>query len=350
MPTVKVGFSPLDQKLKLVRHSWTPETIQQALRLGAQIPSVRRAARSFEALTKMPLSKSSLEALVLEYGGRLVAQQEAEAQQAARMPGKEEVVRPTEVIPDAPVMAVAMDGVMLHVRGEGWKEVKVAAISAVETVAGAEGAEPQVQLSHHSYRAGLWEAATFAKQQWAEACRRGLARARQVVCVSDAAAWIWSIVLTCYAPCVEIIDWWHAVQKLWEAANAFWGQGSEAARVWVEQLKDLLWAGKLRALVHQLRLCCPRGTAPPEAFGHLLTYLYHHRWRMHYQACREAGYPTGSGSVESACKVVVQERMTQAGMRWSRPGAQAMLALRSVLLSERWDAEWPSMFPASAPP
>ncbi len=37
--------------------------------------------------------------------------------------------------------------------------------------------------------------------------------------------------------------------------------------------------------------------------------------------------------------------MKQAGMRWSRDGAQAMLALRSSLLSERWDEIWTSFHP-----
>ena len=66
---------------------------------------------------------------------------------------------------------------------------------------------------------------------------------------------------------------------------------------------------------------------------------------MRYREFRKAGCPIGSGSVESACKVVMQERMKQAGMRWSRAGAQAMLALRSVLLSERWEGVWPSLEP-----
>ena len=39
--------------------------------------------------------------------------------------------------------------------------------------------------------------------------------------------------------------------------------------------------------------------------------------------------------------------MKQAGMRWSRQGAQAMLALRSVLLSDRWDDVWNSLRPLS---
>jgi len=345
-----VGFSPLDQKLKLVKHAWTPETIEQALAMGTEIPSVRRAAKRFEALTKVPLSKSSLAALLTEYGGQLVAVQEKEAAEASRAPEKGEVLSQRALAePDAPVMALSMDGVMINVRGEGWKEAKVVAISAVEQVQEAPGEEPKVQLSRHSYRAGLWEAATFAKQQWAEARRRGLEKARQLVCVSDGAAWIWGIVLTCYVSCVQIIDWWHAVEKLWEIGSILMGEEGDASKVWVKHLKDLLWAGNVRGLVHEVRLCCPRGAPLPERLGTLIGYFYHHRRRMAYQAFREAGYPVGSGTVESGCKVVVQERMTQAGMRWSRIGAQAMLALRCLLLSDRWDTEWRSMFPALSP-
>lgn len=47
---------------------------------------------------------------------------------------------------------------------------------------------------------------------------------------------------------------------------------------------------------------------------------------------RQAGYQVGSGSVEPGGKVVIQERMKQVGMRGSRDGAQAMLALCYVLL------------------
>lgn len=346
-----MGFSPLDQELKLVKHSWTPETIQQALCLGVEIPSVRRAAERFEALTKVPLSKSSMAALLKEYGGQLVAVQEKEAEEACRPPDKDEVISPRALPePDAPVMAVSLDGVMINVRGEGWKEVKVASISAVEAVKGEPGEEPKVQLSRHSYRAGLWEAATFAKQQWAEACRRGVAKARQVVCVSDGAVWIWNIILTCYVACIQVIDWWHAVQKLWEIGGILLGEKGDEAKTWVERLKDLLWAGDLRGLMHEIRLHCPRSVTLPENLGALIGYFYRHRKRMTYQAFRKAGYPIGSGTVESGCKVVVQERMTQAGMRWSRAGAQAMLALRCLLLSDRWNTEWTSMFPALSPP
>jgi hypothetical protein len=84
-------------------------------------------------------------------------------------------------------------------------------------------------------------------------------------------------------------------------------------------------------------LLYPKDTPLPEPVRQAVGYIFHNRRRMDYAAFRQAGYPIGSGTIESACKTVVQARMKQSGMRWSRQGAQAMLALRSLLLSERWD-------------
>ena len=227
-------------------------------------------------------------------------------------------------------------------------EVKgvVATFSAV-TVEQSEGAsDPVVRLNQHSYCAGLWDVATFARQQWAEGWRRGMEKAKRIVAVSDAAAWIWALILTCYAPCVQIIDWWHALQRVWEIAFGVYGQGTEAAQAWGLQLKEHLWAGQIRALLHALRLTWPRGRELPETLRQAVGYLFRQRQRLRYQAFRQAGYPIGSGTVESACKVVVQERMVQAGMRWNRPCAQALLALRCALLSGRWEATWQSLAPA----
>lgn len=96
--------------------------------------------------------------------------------------------------------------------------------------------------------------------------------------------------------------------------------------------------------MRQVRQLCPRGQPLPEAVQTLVGYIFHNRWRMDYATYRHSGYPIGSGSAESGCKVVVQERMKQAGMRWKRERAQAILALRSALLSGRWDEMWRSSF------
>jgi uncharacterized protein (DUF2267 family) len=307
------------------------------LRLAVEIPSYQRAAEVFRDLTHLALSKSTLQRLTTQAGQQVAAQLEEEAQAMVRIPSKEEVVvwRQTPE-PDSPMMNVSSDGVLIRIRGEGFKEVKTVAVSAVEQVTDAQTGETTVHLTRHSYRAGVWEAPTFANHLWAEACRRGVEKAKRVVSVNDGAAWIWAIVFMCFAHCCQILDWYHATQRLWAIAAAYFGDDQAAATAWVEAQKALLAQSQLLQVVQNIRRLYPRGQPCPEPVTKALRYLFHNRWRMRYREFRQAGCPIGSGVIESACKVVVQARMKQAGMQWSRTGAPAMLALRSVLLSDRW--------------
>ncbi len=333
--------------MQLGSHSWTPETVKHLLLLAAEIP-FERAAQAVDGLTRIPVSRSSLGRLVQEYGERLVERQAEEAESMVKPPAKfDETTFRRVPRPDSEVMVVSMDGAMIHIRQEGWKEVKTVAVSAVErseqAKSGSESGEPEVKLTKHSYRAGVWEAAVFTNQQWAEATRRGIEKAKQIVSVNDGAVWIWGIVATCYLPCIAILDWWHALQKLWLVANLLFGEGSDLGRAWVERYKACLWAGDLRPLFRYVHAHYAKGGPRPEGLAQALGYFFTNRHRMRYAHFRREGYPVGSGTVESACKMVVQARMKQAGMIWSRNGAQAMLALHSTILSDRWNEIWPEI-------
>jgi len=341
------GFFPLDKVLQLGEHGWSSATIELALRLGVEIPSFRRAAEAFRLITRLPMSKSTLQRLAYDTGQQIVVIQAEEAEAVVRIPAKEEEVVYRQVPePDSEMMNVSSDGVLLHIRKQGWKEVKLVTISAVEQTLNPRSGESQVHLTQHSYRAGLWETKTFAHHLWAESCRRGLEKAKLVVSVNDGAPWIWGIVLMCFAHCVQILDWWHALQHLWTIAQTHFDQDNAAAAHWIEEQKRLLAASQLHLVFANVRRLYPRHQPLPDPVHKALVYLFHHRWRMRYREFRQAGCPIGSGSVESACKVVVQQRMKQAGMQWSRPGAQAMLALRCALLSDRWSLVQSVLYPS----
>jgi hypothetical protein len=132
---------------------------------------------------------------------------------------------------------------------------------------------------------------------------------------------------------------------LWQVAAVWFSHDQAATTAWVESQKDHLWQHGGRPVLRAIRQLCPRGQPLPEKVWPVVHYLLTHRHRIHYQQFRQAGYPIGSGVVESGGKVVMQERMKQAGMRWSRTNAQAMLALRSILLSDRWDEVWATLPP-----
>ena len=307
------------------------------MRSGLEIPSYRRAAEQFSDLSHVSLSKSSMQRLMNEYGQRLVDVQAAEAVAMVQVPSQEaEVTWRQAVEPERDCMNISMDGAMIHILNEGWKEVKIATVSAVTHTVDEQDKSWTPHLFHHSYRAGLWEAADFCRQQWAEACGRGVEKATYLSSINDGAAWIWNIARMCYGRCVEILDWWHAVERLWAIAHLHFGAVADQATVWVNAQKPLLADSGLRTIFANIRQLYPRHQPLPDGVRQAIAYLFHNRWRMRYREFRKAGYPIGSGSVESACKLVAQQRLKQAGMRWSRKGAQAVLALRSQLLSLRW--------------
>ena len=69
-------------------------------------------------------------------------------------------------------------------------------------------------------------------------------------------------------------------------------------------------------------------------------YLYRNRERMRYDEYLRAGLPIASGSVEGACKNLIKDRMERSGMRWTVPGAEAVLKMRAVERSGDFDAYW----------
>ena len=311
--------------------------LRMALRQAVELGSFVRAARNFSELTGVPISDSSLQRLVVETGTTVV---QADAQEAEAMVGvakEEEGVTYRRIPePDSEVMALSADGVMVHLREEGWKEARVASVSAVPVCVEGELTKGEPRLEKHSYRAGLWDAKTFTNHYWAESYRRGVEKAKRIVCINDGAIWIWMMVFVCFSRRIEILDWWHMLQYVWQIAKQAMEPASSEASAWVEAQKAALARGQLHLFFRRiLRLYPNPADAPPEV-KQAVAYLWKNRRRMSYAAYRKAGFPISSGTVESAAKTLIQQRMKQAGMRWSRDGAQAMLALRARLLSDRW--------------
>lgn len=313
-------------------------------RLGALIPSYRMAAETFTELVGLGVAPATLEEVTTVAGQRLRDIEMTMSQASAALPGTGEecpqgVVSEHKALPEPDHLCISLDGVMVNT-DEGWREVKVVSVSEVQERAHPADNETPVVLVNHSYRAGFWEAKEFADVQWNEAQSRGVERARRVTSVNDGAPWIWVLVQLCYPTALQVVDWWHLVERLWKVANLVFGQGSTEAEVWVKERKDELWAGNVSAVVTALRKLRSRRKGAQEEIRLFKQYLHTHDQRMRYQEFREKGVPVGSGTVESACKNLVGSRMKRGGMRWKVERAEGVLALRSALLSNRWQEAW----------
>ena len=71
-----------------------------------------------------------------------------------------------------------------------------------------------------------------------------------------------------------------------------------------------------------------------------LAYLEKRQAQLHYPQFAAAGWPLGSGMVESANKLVVEDRLKGAGMHWVEVNVNPMLALRNAVCNDRWEECW----------
>jgi hypothetical protein len=288
------------------------------------------------------------------WGEALATQRQAETERAnapAQVGESPRARRVTEVEPITGQANLSTDGTMVLIRGEGWKEVKLVAISEVQVRAAGEGAarksrpsrrqaDPRVELSRHSYQAGVWDADTMALHQYTEGLRRGVDHCQRLSSVNDGAPWIERITHTNFPEAEQVVDWSHASGRLWQVANAVFGQETPQGGKWIEGQLDLLWNGQVAEVVTTLEgLDLDQERYPPEV-RQAAGYFRSHQARMRYAYFREVGYPIGSGTVESAANTVVQHRMRRPGRGWQRDNAQAMMAGLSELHSGRFDRAW----------
>ena len=164
---------------------------------------------------------------------------------------------------------------------------------------------------------------------------------KPVVCVMDGERALWKTLKHYVEKVVCILDLFHVMERLWQAAHCFHPEGSKEAQAFVtDRLRRILEGevgyvvGGLRQMATKHRLRGSRAHRLSEVLG----YLERNRCYMHYDEYLAAGYPIGSGVAEGACRHLVKDRMELTGMRWCTEGAQAMLDLRAVYLNDDWDA------------
>lgn len=126
------------------------------------------------------------------------------------------------------------------------------------------------------------------------------------------------------------------LEHAWAFARLRYGDGSAQADVWVHGIAEDLRAGKVQDVIARLKRQRPKTAALRESLAGLIRYYSENASRMQYDEYLRLGYGIGSGAVESAHKQVIHARLRQAGMRWSEAGARRLLALRLLLLNDRW--------------
>jgi hypothetical protein len=325
-PVLPVGsaFFPLDEELGLLSGGLTPRAEETLVRLSAWMP-YEAARELLEDLLGVQVSKATARRATLHTGQAALAVWEAEVEQL-----KQEA-------PQAPAgadkQAMSGDGAMVHLVGGEWVEVKTLAIGEVT-----RNRRGEVCTQHLSYCSRLCDAASFEQATLLQTHRRGLERASEVCAVQDGAEWLQGLVDYHRADAVRILDFAHAAEYINEIGQAVQAAGGRLPTHWLEGvLHRLKHQGPARVLKHLAWLAV---RYPSPLLQEKLTYLQKREAHMQYPTYQEAGWPIGSGSVESANKLVVEARLKGAGMRWGRHNVNPMLVLRNAVCNREWKQTW----------
>jgi hypothetical protein len=136
----------------------------------------------------------------------------------------------------------------------------------------------------------------------------------------------------------EVVDFYHVIQKLGEAATAMAWEAPQQKR-FLDRCRRRLRKGQVGLVLDELLAL--KQTASPETAKQLeavLGYFDNHDSRMAYDVAKTHNLPLGSGSVESAVRRVVNQRLKSTSTFWNEEHAEGVLHLRAHIKAGAWDA------------
>ena len=319
---------PVEQALQMSPPGLTSAATELTAFLAAYLP-LRETEEVWGHLVDTGPSVSTVSRLTTELGRRWEKTKEA---------GMQEIREQEEIPETATTLSVSLDGVMIsvHAEGEGENKQKAGYHEAACGVVSLHDAKGERLVDryfgcmpeHHkvNLRTDLFSEVFHLLKQ-----RKDL----KVVAIADGAVTNWSYFSSLQAD-VEVLDYWHMAQHLKDVDQAAFPQGDGT---WFEtwkgkMLDDENGAEKVIRAIARLDKAHP-GNATIERE---LNFFKKNKYRMQYKSCKDAALPIGSGPVEAANKTLIKIRMKRCGQRWTKAGGQAVLSLRSLVKSDRFDS------------
>jgi len=337
---------PMELRAGVIEGFWT----ERAAQLGAWavahlVPS--EAEELFERMGSMQPSRASLDRLPKALSATW---------EAKRGPMLEAVRARECVREDTVAVAVSLDGVQVAMKdgGRARKREQQAEVGKLQRGPAGYREASCATLSFYDAEGEMQSTVRFARMPEAgkatlkamlleevEAALRDRPGLR-IAKLADGAKDNWTFLSQMLPGGVEIVDFFHATEHLFEALSGAYGARNARTHAEFERLRHALrwYKHGVGYVIAELRRLEARYSRR-KVIGRERRYFESNRSRMRYAELAEAGLPIGSGIVEAACKTLVGERLKQSGMRWREAGGQAILTLRGLIQSDRFDIAWP---------
>jgi len=149
-------------------------------------------------------------------------------------------------------------------------------------------------------------------------------------------AWGWNCVSELLLDAIRILDACHAKERIWDLSKAIYCRGVDAGSQCAKQTVEILRAGRTETLTEALKPFATEHSQATAAIG----CFDRNRERSRYQEFRDWGLSVSSAVVEAGYRNVIGARPKRGGMHRSKAGANKIAALRSSVISDRFDDFW----------
>jgi hypothetical protein len=312
----------LDKVLDLSSHTAAGKFEEQICYLSATqtFEQVQQYLANFD---QVQVTETMIRETAESCGGALIKQDESLQNTITPVPTKTET------------LYVQPDGAMVPIRPENgenkviYKENKLGVIFREEDLDRKQDGSCKIKTKR--FVSSLGKGVEHFEQSLQVAAHRcGSAYAKQIVFISDGAEWLDGICKRLFPDAIQILDWYHAEEHLWECARFLFTE-KEDIDAWVKPIKEMLWEGLAEAVCEQLLFETKRHPDKQTKIHELYNYYKARIHKMNYAWFRRKGYFIGSGSGERANKYLVKARLCQSGMKWSQDGASSILKLREKI-------------------
>ena len=340
-PACNATRYPGDEALDVVGTTRSPGLRRLMARAGSQ-STFKEGRDDLRVYAGIEVSAKDVERVAESLGREMEAWSEKE---------REELTAPSEV-KTLPTLYVAYDGTgvpMMKAELKGRKgkdgpahtrEAKLGCVFTQTTI-DAKGF-PVRDPDSTTFVGAIETAETFGGRIYGEAVRRGLLCANQVVILGDGAEWIKNLADLHFPQATVIIDLYHAREHVSQLCKSLFGTDEKQIRHQRIRWWTYLDQGNVEKMLLQAQRNLPAGTEARKIAEGELHYLEKNKDRMRYAEFRAQGLFVGSGVVEAGCKTVIGQRLKQSGMEWSVRGANAIITLRCIMKSNRFEDYWES--------
>ena len=327
----------VDEELGLPKDKWLPMVLELACALGisSEFPNSHYL---FQRWTRLDLSEKTLANQVEKTGNQL---QTREFNCSKKSESIAQLKTPSKSEEKSGLLYVGVDGVMTPLnQKQGYKEAKVGVIfwsKDHQKIKGQRG-----KIRRREYVATLKSRTEFRNRVSLLYHQIATEKPTNTVVIGDGAHWIWQMAQEEFAGSIEILDFFHLSEYVWNVAKLAYPKNKQKQSDWVEIQQQLLKKSQWRIVIKNTQNLIRKKQDLIKAITDLERYLTNNQSRIDYQSYLKAGLMIGSGVVESSNRRVVTQRLKQAGMHWSKRGAEGVMALRAAYLSNsnRWSSFW----------